>query len=544
MNLSAILNILLVLGGAVTVLAWCVMRCRRALHLLQLDSYSNTRLLKWLWAVPKTRLFEYRSFFLLAALIILAMGIRLRPFAYSEQIFLALWVLGGVALLTTTEIPEEKKPLVFTGRAKRIYGTALGVCGVALALPLGLGECSALVSLVIFLLVIQLAPFAVIAANLLLVPVQHSINRHFIRMARRKLEQFKPQIIAITGSYGKTSTKYFIERILSEKFEVLKTPQSYNTLLGICRVVNEQLQPQHQVFVVEIGAYQRGDVREKCDFVHPKIGVLTTIGPEHFERFKSMDNIIATNYELIEAIPADGTAIFNYDNEYTRALADKTTGKKVIRYGFDGSSTNLRLTAKDIQTGPDGLRFTIIEDSGRQVAARCRILGKHNVLNILGAACAAIETGMTIEEVARGIEKIEPAPHRLQIMPGSGGVTIIDDSYNSNPQGAAEALNTLSEFSAGKKVLVTPGMVELGVLEESANEEFGVQAAKVCDYVILVGRRLTVPIARGLKKSGFSPEKIRTVDNLGGATLELQKILASGDTVLFENDLPDLYGES
>jgi UDP-N-acetylmuramoyl-tripeptide--D-alanyl-D-alanine ligase len=162
---------------------------------------------------------------------------------------------------------------------------------------------------------------------------------------------------------------------------------------------------------------------------------------------------------------------------------------------------------------------------------------------MLGAACVALEMGLSLKEIAQAIPKIESAPHRLQLLQGAGGVTVIDDSYNANPVGAAEALKTLQAFTTGKRVLVTPGMVELGSVEAEQNEQFGVNAAQICDYVLLVGHQQTQAILRGLVRQQFPRERIRVVKDLTEATSELQRIVRSGDVVLFENDLPDLYVE-
>jgi UDP-N-acetylmuramoyl-tripeptide--D-alanyl-D-alanine ligase len=188
-----------------------------------------------------------------------------------------------------------------------------------------------------------------------------------------------------------------------------------------------------------------------------------------------------------------------------------------------------------------GLNFMIVDTEGNRANTHAGLLGRHNVLNILGAACIALEMGMSLQEIAKAIPKIKQVPHRLQLVPGAAGVTVIDDSYNSNPIGAIEALNVLREFNAGKRVLVTPGMVELGELESKENEKLGAAAAKICDYVLLVGAKQTQPILRGLEREQFPQERLRVVKDLSEATSELQKIVRSGDVVLFENDLPDLY---
>jgi UDP-N-acetylmuramoyl-tripeptide--D-alanyl-D-alanine ligase len=543
--------IAILLLSMIIALIWSISRCILSLHLLQLDSYSNMRLLKWLWFSPFERLFDYRLGGALLLIIGLHLILRWFNIAYGYFISPASWVMVGSLLFLRRKKPEAKKPLVYTPRAKRILGVAVSIC-VAIAaifslwalkeLPSGIGGYqSGTIVLAGSLIITQLASLIVLVSNFLLAPVQSAINMGYVRSAKTKLKEIKPVVMGVAGSYGKTSTKYILEIILAERFLVLKTPKSFNTLMGLCRVINDDLKPEHQIFIAEMGAYRRGDVRELADLVSPQIGIITSIGPEHFERFKSIENIKATNYELIEALPKSGVAVFNNDIEECRELADRTKTVKVLRYGLDRSQTNLRVWAEDINMNPKGLTFTLADSDGNRARTQVGLLGRHNVLNILGAACIALEMGMSLEDIAQAIPKIKQVPHRLQLIPGAAGVTVIDDSYNSNPIGAIEALNVLGEFKTGKRVLVTPGMVELGVLESKENERFGAAAAKICDYVFLVGAKQTQPILRGLEREQFPQERLRVVKDLSEATAELQKIVRNGDTVLFENDLPDLY---
>lgn len=523
---------------------WVVLRCIQSLHLSQLDSYSNTRLLKWLWVSPFDRLFDLRTGLLSLVAIAGQIGLSQTAFAYSDCLFLGLWSIASVILLFTRKSTPAKKPLIYTGRAIRILSVALMICSIAIMLPvLYFGATiKPLLILAVSLVVIQASPISVIIANILLKPIQSAINAGYIFLAKRKIREMHPLVIGVAGSYGKTSTKYIVSTIVAERFNVLKTPQSFNTLLGLCRVINNDLLSSHEVLVAEMGAYRRGEVKETAQLVRPKIGIITSIGPEHFERFKSMENIEATNYELIEALPEDGgTAVFNNEIENCRRMADKTTGIRVWRYGLSDFDCDHYLRADNIKMSSDGLSFDILANDGRKTKVRTKLLGNPNVLNILGAACIALEMGLSLQEISRGISKLEPVPHRLQLIPGHGGVTVIDDAYNSNPIGAREALNLLSEFKEGRKILVTPGMVELGELAKQENKIFGENAAKVCDYVFLVGERQTRDIFDGLSSSGFPNENIFIATSLNDVTEQLGKIVRAKDVVLFENDLPDLY---
>jgi UDP-N-acetylmuramoyl-tripeptide--D-alanyl-D-alanine ligase len=539
--------------AVVVSLGWACMRAQKALHMLQLDSYANARFVRWLAAQPHTRLIDLASGLCHAVFLVVALA---QPSTLNATVLLAGWVVcqAGLLLYTYRTAEKPKKPLVYTARARRILGTsavislALMVLSLWLALSgwrsdlgMALSYDVGTVILLAALVVIQLSPLTTVLANIILSPLQYAINRTYLRRAQTRLRDVQPLVIGITGSYGKTSTKYLLEHLLADQRRVLKTPLSYNTLMGVCRVINEDLQADCEVFIAEMGAYRRGDIKELCDFVQPTIGILTAIGPQHLERFKTIENIQATKYELIEALPPSGVAIFNNDDPRCRALADRTTHVRVMRYGLNGDVQNLDLWAEHLAMGPEGLSFIMADTSGRRVEVRTVLLGRHNVLNILGASCAALALGVPLADLARAIQALPPVPHRLQLIDNGSGVTVIDDAYNSNPIGAMEALEVLGGFTAGQRILVTPGMVELGPLEAQLNEELGAKAAEVCDYVVLVGVERTQALVAGLQRQNFPPERIRVVRDLKGATIVLPTIVGVGDTVLFENDLPDQY---
>jgi UDP-N-acetylmuramoyl-tripeptide--D-alanyl-D-alanine ligase len=552
--MSLLLNLVVTSAAVAVSLGWALLRIQKALHMLQLDSYANDRLVQWLTAQPLSRLIELPSG--LCHVVFLALGLVLPTTLINATILLAGWVVceAGLLLHAYLKAEQPKKPLVHTGRALRILGTSATIAvtvmvvstWLALArlhpeLSMALSDYAVLVILLAALVVIQLSPLTTVLANIILSPVQNAINQTYLHRAQRRLRDVEPLVIGITGSYGKTSTKYLLERLLTNHRKVLKTPLSYNTLMGVCRVINENLEVNCEVFIAEMGAYRRGDVKELCDFVHPTIGILTAIGPQHLERFKTIENVQATKYELVEALPSSGVAIFNNDDPRCRGLADRTTHVRVMRYGLDTNGQRLDLWAENIVMGPKGLSFTLADQQSRRVDARTMVLGRHNVLNILGASCAALAIGIPLGELAKAIQDLPPVPHRLQLIDNGSGITVIDDSYNSNPIGAMEALEVLGSFTTGQRILVTPGMVELGPLEVQLNEELGAKAAEVCDHIILVGVERSKPLVTGLQRRNFPPEKLRIVRDLKGATIVLPTIVGAGDTVLFENDLPDLY---
>ena len=473
-------------------------RLRRALHVFQLEGYKRKRFLDWVKANPDRKLFLSSA--------------------------------------------PQKKPLVMTGRAWRILvaATLLSVFGVLV--PAGLvhitwGTPWDLVTVVgMFAALFFGVARVLVVADVLLTPVQAAINSRFLSAARRKLADMEPRVIGVTGSFGKTSTKFAIQALVSHPDEVLATPGSFNTPLGVCRTINEQLEERHRFFVVEMGAYGVGEIAELCRFAKPNIGVLTAVGPAHLERFGSMDAIRRGKYELIESLGRDGTAIMNVDDPEVRKLADKTTNVRLLRYGLDPAGRP-DVTARDVETTNEGTSFTVVTGSD-QAKVSTRLLGRHALGHILAAVAVATTTGRSLRDLVEPIAALEPVEHRLEVIKGAGGVTVIDDAYNSNPEGAAAALEVLRDMPARKRMVITPGIVELGPLQEEANATFGRQAAEAADTVIFVAKLNREALVRGAQGGRA---QVVTVDSLDEATQKMQGLLQPGDVVLFENDLPDQY---
>jgi len=477
-------------------------RYRRALHVFQLEGYKRERFVGWCRRNPA------RARFLAAA--------------------------------------PAKKPLLMTGRAWRILVTATAITPLLVVVPAGVAHLNfggwpadVATWLVATIVVFTTTPRIVILADVLMAPVQKAINARYLSSARARLATMNPLVVGITGSYGKTSTKFAIEKLIGPPGTALATPGSFNTPLGVCRTINERLEPRHRFFVVEMGAYGEGEIAELMSFVRPTIGVLTAIGPVHLERFGSMDAIRRGKYEVVRDLPADGVAVMNSDDPEVRALAEATDHVRVVRVGLDPAGAP-DLTAEDVDVHPRGTRFTIIESrSGERAEVDTKLLGRHSINHVLTAVAVGLEGGRPLAEIAEAIPQLEPVEHRLQLLEGEGGVTVIDDAYNSNPAGAAAALEVLSGMPAKKKVVVTPGIIELGERAAEENERFGRLAGEVADYVIVVARLNRDALVAGAEAGGRA--QVITVDSLSEATKRLSEILGRGDVVLFENDLPDQY---
>ncbi|MBR0266789.1 MAG: UDP-N-acetylmuramoyl-tripeptide--D-alanyl-D-alanine ligase [Clostridia bacterium] len=526
--------------------AGCLLSGRILIHYFQLESYQFPgyfRSLKRNQAkviLPGALMtFLFTLSFLLLYLIFKAFT---WPFFIIEIVIL---VAGGYFIGRRCSEKNAKKALAFTPRIKRLYGVAFVVfTGLPLLLfvlwnTANAGQLLNRLKLALILAFPAFLPLWVALAGLLAWPIEKGISELYFRDAQRILKQRRDLIrIGITGSWGKTSVKFILGTLLEEKYHTLVTPASFNTPMGVTKVIRTKLEPGHRVFVSEMGARHVGDIKEMCRLVRPEIGIITSVGPQHLDTFKTVERVTRTKYELIEALPAEGFAVFADDAGICRELYEKTETEKMIS-GLDPSKDDV--WAEGIRSTGEGSTFLLCTKDLR-IPCKTALLGELNIRNILVCACVCLKLGMTGEQIARGIEKIRPVEHRLQLIPNPGGMTVIDDAFNSNIKGAIQAFRVLKEMS-GTRILVTPGMVELGAQEAAMNREFGKAAADCCDYALLIGKKRSAAISEGLTENGFPKERIVVLNSLSEATEWLQKNVRAGDTVLFENDLPDNYTE-
>ncbi|MBR2338527.1 MAG: UDP-N-acetylmuramoyl-tripeptide--D-alanyl-D-alanine ligase [Clostridia bacterium] len=490
-------------------------------HMLQLNSYRNERYWKWCQDNDK-RLVSVRT--LLPALLLPAM--------YLPE----LWCLiasSAVLLLTAVlNIPKKaKKPLVFTARVKRLLTTLYILLAAVLVVCWFVSHLRCVG--IILILSVQIWPWLFVA-NTVNLPLEKHIANGYVKDARRRLREMPDlTVIGVTGSYGKTSTKTCLQALLSVRYNVLMTPESYNTTMGVVRTIRERLRPSHEIFIAEMGAKNPGDIREICELVSPRYGVITSIGEQHLETFKTVDNIVATKFELADALPADGRLFACGDNEYIRTrLTTHAPACPVTTYGFEVGDVKIR----DIQVDATGTSFTVTV-GGESQRFVTHLLGAHMIQNLAGCIAVAVALDIPLEELVYPVRRLKPIEHRLQLLPNG----FIDDAYNSNPAGFRSALDVLSGFEA-QRVLVTPGMVELGEKQESLNRELGTYAADKCDIAILVGERQAPPLKEGLLAGGFPEENLHVVPTLTQGLALLASLPVIGNRiVLLENDLPDNF---
>jgi UDP-N-acetylmuramoyl-tripeptide--D-alanyl-D-alanine ligase len=534
-------------AAAVGLLVLVAGRLHLMLHLFQLEHYEPARLR--VWVERRGERVDAGSVGLCAAagaalVAVTAAGIDVLVLAIGTGVGVALALVG----MRIVRRPQTK-PLVFTPRARRLFGVALAIPTLVLALaavtvlagaPAWVAPAVGAAAGVFALLA---TPELLFMADRALRPIQALDNRRFVRRATAKLKEVDPLVIGITGSFGKTTTKACVAAVAELRGPAYATPASFNSLLGVVRAINEGLSTKHRAFIVEMGAYRRGDVAELCELVHPTIGVLTAIGPAHLERFGSLDEIESAKGELAEALPADGVFVTSADDERCVRVAGRTQAR-VVQFSAAGDP-NAELSAHDITMAEGTTRFTLrLGSTGEEVAVRSKLLGRHNVANLLAAAAVGVSMDLPLDAIARALARVTPPAHRLApILNPQAGIVVIDDAYNSNPVGAAAALEVLASHQAERRLLVTPGMVELGEREAEENERFGTQAAAVCDLVVLVGEERSRPILDGLNAASFPAAQVHVVANSSEAQALLAKTTRRGDVVLFENDLPDLYAE-
>lgn len=514
--------------------AW--LSLRHFIHMFQLNSYKPKVQLKWLKDNARGFLALNASFFALGiACAVISVALPLSSAAHG---FLLLLISATLLICAVSMRPRHAKiPLKYTARIKRLI-TTLSIIYIipAAALLILFDWGSTVVFAALYPLWVLLAPFAVLLANLINRPVEQAINRHYINDAKRILRECPNlTVIGITGSFGKTSVKYFLDELLSVKFNVLKTPGNFNTPLGVVKTVRGGLRATHDIFLCEMGAKNVGDIKEICDIVHPKHGIITSVGPMHLESFKTLENVKKTKFELADALPEDGCLWLNLDDENIRECSK---GRHYIGYGIDSKAGYY---AEDLSISSNGSEFTVVSPSGEKCRYKTKLIGRHNIINICGAISAANTLGIPLEDLKQAVRRLESVPHRLELKK-NGDVTIIDDAYNSNPSGAKAAAEALRDMD-GFRILCTPGMIELGEKEYSLNREFGETAADCCDFAVTVGSTNKEALTEGLMQGGMPSEKIYNAQDLKDAMQKIYSLTTDGKKkiILLENDLPDNY---
>ena len=523
---------------------------------LQQCGYRGKRYFKWLSHKETPYLSRLMLLCLLGLLFFCVINICFSPLAsrilgnqqgqsVASYLGFLSYLLFSYLYIDTEKSVNAKVPLKKTKRLVRLCITYLVVLFV---LSFGIitllnylaflikDEVVALLRFSLICVMPILMPYILFVAYGINEPLELIIRRYYIRRAMDKINSSNIIKIGITGSFGKTSVKEILNTILSQKYRVLATPESYNTPLGIALTV-KNLDSTHDVFIAEMGARSRGDIKEITKMVKPKYALLTGVNNQHLESFGSLDAIIDTKYELFEYLPEGGIGFFSTDNQNAKDLMQRFNGEK---YSAGLKDENNFVTAEDVKVDARGMSFTLVFNGEKSVKCSTVLLGRHSVRNICLASAVAYKMGLTPKEIATGINRIQSIEHRLELMPNNKKIVLIDDSYNSNVDGIDAAMEVLDTFK-GRKIVLTPGLVELGKVENVVNMAFGKKLAEHADIVIVIGKHNAEMLINGLLEGGMNRENIKFAKTLNKGNAILNQIVEEGDVVLFENDLPDNY---
>ena len=507
----------------------------KALHMLQQNWYNEgNRYIKWIKSNLKKVFIDLDIFFILFIIF------KFIDKNLSMVLFTLFYILCLGNFLNNKKKEQVKKPLAITKRVKRLMITSSIIYLIpAIILVFNYKENNLVYYYLVLGLLSYLNYFVILISNIINIPVEKMVFKHFYNQAYKKIKgMHNLKVIGITGSYGKTSSKNILNDILSVKYNTCPSPKNFNTTNGLMITINNHLDKFNDVFIAEMGAFKRGEIKELCDLVHPKYGILTKVGTAHMDSFGSQENIQKGKFELIESLPSDGVAVLNRDDELQVSYKLKNNCK-VIWIGIDNDAdvmaTNIKQTSK-------GMTFDcIFKGDKNKYKFETRLLGKANIYNILAGIALGHYFGIEINQLVLGVKKVKSIEHRLELKK-YGDINIIDDAYNSNPIGSKMAVEVLG-LMPGKKIIVTPGMIELGDKQYELNMKFGEYISEVCDEVILVGESQTKPIYDGLMNKKYDKKHIHIINDVKIAFKLMQELKGKETYVLLENDLPDIFNE-
>lgn len=507
-------------------------------HKFQQIGYFNIPYLKWVFEDKGRLIRPYESLLIIGVpLVFLSANIGLQVLG----LFLICVTLYFFHLIKTA-YPAKKK-LVYTPRVKRLLITsALLVAASVWGAQIALSWVGALIVVGIYLFGFVF----IILSNIINKPIELAINNYYYRDAEKIMAQ-NPNliVIGITGSYGKTSTKNVLNAMLSKDFNVLMTPESFNTKMGLTRTIREHMKPTHQIFIAEMGAKVVGEIKELMDFVHPSFGIITSIGPQHLETFKTFENIVSTKGEMFKYLNTGGTAFVNVSDPNIVSLP-KRSDLTYVTFSADSDHTQIApdYHIESVSVDGNGSGFTLVHSpTGKKVRLSTKLLGRHNLANVVAGAAMAVSLGVPMERLPLLTADLKPVEHRLSSRRVNDYYTILDDAFNSNPIGSKMALEVLHQFDGNKKIVITPGMIELGEKHYELNKAFGEAIADVCDFVILVGAQQTKPIQDGITEKKYNQNNLYIAKSTKDAFAKLAEIVEYNDVVLLENDLPDTFNE-
>lgn len=512
-------------------MAFATKRGMTFLHIFQQEEYDGSRFLRWMM---RNRVFDTRlSLWLVLTGLAWFFG---PPFLALFMTFIGFTI---VAFIEKDPRQDSKKKLVMTQRARRVFFLTLAMSAL-------LSTWFFLVPLPwIWIFNVQVIPVLLVLANTILEPFENAVQKKLWTEANDKLRVLKPTVIGVTGSFGKTSVKHILGHILKSHAPTLVTPGSINTPMGITRIIREQLEEHHKYFVVEMGAYAPGSIERLCRLAPPDMGIVTSIGHAHYERFKSLETVADAKYELAQAVLRKGGNMIVHE----QTLRFDSTSKMRLNHadhfvvcGPDNSYEPGSHGVKIIEINQETSGLDIVVGwEGETYLLQVPLYGLHHGQNVALAFGAAVTLGIPPKNVITALKSVPQITHRLEVKKIDGGVTLIDDAFNSNPIGFQSALELLSVIKKdGRNILITPGMVELGHAHDEAHEKMGQYAGRVCDVAIVIQGKRIPSFINGYKSTanGKPLVEVRTFEE---ASKWLDQNKKSGDIVLIENDLPDSY---
>ncbi|MCI8777827.1 MAG: UDP-N-acetylmuramoyl-tripeptide--D-alanyl-D-alanine ligase [Bacilli bacterium] len=514
---------------------YMILKYRKAIYMLQQNSYNvSNRYIKWVFKNPFKTLITYDLSLFPLLLIILILK------DYYIYVAFLLFSLCFYIELKLIKKEQQKKPFVITSRVKRLFVT-LFILFLTLIYFIyrNYNDEYILYYYLIIALFGYLSFIITYIINIINIPAEKFVYLYYLNKAKKKLKNMPNlEIVGITGSYGKTSSKNILNTILSSEYNSYPTPKSFNTPYGLMKSINNGLDKFDNVFIAEMGACKLKDIKILCNLAKPKYGIITTIGVAHLETFKSEENIVKGKFELIETLPSDGVAILNRDDSKQVNYKIKNTCK-IIWIGIENKAD---VMASNLKLSHTGTTFKVkFKNDDKLYDFETKLLGRHNIYNILDALALGYELNIPIPKMQAAVKSLMPIEHRLELKKYKD-MYLIDDAFNSNPTGSKMALEVLN-LMPGKKIIVTPGMIELGSSQYELNNKFGEYIADVCDDVILVGEQQTKPIYDGLILKKYDKKHIYILNDVKEAFVLIEKLKGEETFVLLENDLPDLFNE-
>ena len=505
-----------------TFLFWFLHIEKRLLSLLYFWQLKEYRIGRFLEDANKKRIIFPKSALLALVFILLSFILNeIIPIIYIVFVlYLALGVLAGYQI-----IKDKWHTPVFTLKMLFLFGiNSFFLLGFALHFY----------KYVFFLLVFEMIFFVFVSFVFLLIQIPTFFVKKWIKhKAKKKIAGFKNlTVIGITGSFGKSSTKEFLYSILSAKYNVLKTKGNINTEIGIANTVLKNLNRDHEIFICEMGAYKRGEIKEMCDIVKPKIGILTGIGSQHLGLFGSMKNIIRAKFELIKSLPENGVAILNWDNAFINL--NYAPKENTIKYSVVKKED---IFSKNIKIEKDKISFEVFSSDNNSAKFELNVLGSQNVPNVLAALSCAKIFDIDLKE-ASGILKKKKIKSPIELKKGINNINVIDATYSANTKGVISHLEYLKVWK-GKKILAMPCLIELGNMAKKEHEKLGKKIGEVCDLAIITTPDYFEDLKKGALKSGIKNQNILLIEDVNLIFNKIKEYNNPGDIVLLESRVPE-----